>query len=87
MNNRSAAAIKNNFIASGLVQEGMEVVRNIRDQDWFLGNSFGASLADGLPSAEIESRLIRFRKDWPEQLHSPLSPGEGRPESGRVREK
>ena len=35
-NLKEASLIENNFIASGLVQEGMEVVRNIRDRDWFL---------------------------------------------------
>lgn len=31
----SANSIKNSFIASGLAQEGLEIVRNLRDQDWF----------------------------------------------------
>lgn len=57
MNNRSAAAIRNNFIASGLAQEGMEVVRNIRDRDWFLGNPFGTSLPDSLSGSA-------FRVQW-----------------------
>jgi uncharacterized protein (DUF58 family) len=71
-----------------LHQRGCEVLAVVLDPESFpAGGIPGASLADGLPSAEIESRLIRFRKDWTEQLHSPLSPGEGRPESGRVREK
>lgn len=34
--------IQNSFIASGLAQEGIEVVRNIRDTDIFAGNPFGA---------------------------------------------
>lgn len=58
MNSRSAAAIKNNFIASGLAQEGMEVVRNIRDQDWFLGNSFGASIPDGTYRIQWDSQVL-----------------------------
>lgn len=47
MNYRSAVSIQNTFIANGLIQEGLEVVRNIRDRDWFLGNPFGTSLTDG----------------------------------------
>lgn len=43
----SAAKIKNDLIAAGLAQEGLEIVRNIRDRDWHLGSSFGASLANG----------------------------------------
>lgn len=48
----SANSIKNGFIASGLAQEGMEVVRNVRDSDWFASRPFGsfgnaAPVADG----------------------------------------
>ena len=43
-NNKSASFIKNSFIASGLAQEGMEVVRNIRDSDWHAGAGFGTGL-------------------------------------------
>jgi len=57
-NNRSAAAIRNNFVASGLAQEGIEVVRNIRDRDWFLGNSFGASIPDGIYRVQWDSQVL-----------------------------
>lgn len=43
----SAARVKNNLIAANLAQEGLEIVRNIRDKDWHSGGSFGASLANG----------------------------------------
>lgn len=43
----SAAKIKNDLIAAGLAQEGLEIVRSIRDRDWHLGSSFGASLPNG----------------------------------------
>jgi prepilin-type N-terminal cleavage/methylation domain-containing protein len=43
----AAQSVKNNFIASGLVQEGMETVRNIRDNDWLAGSSFGTGIPDG----------------------------------------
>jgi prepilin-type N-terminal cleavage/methylation domain-containing protein len=46
-NLRNSIIIKNNSIASGLVQEGMEIVRNLRDNDWHAGNPFGASIPDG----------------------------------------
>jgi len=46
-NLKDASLIKDNFIASGLVQEGMEVVRNIRDSDWHARNPFGTSIPDG----------------------------------------
>lgn len=48
VNIQSANAIRNNIVASGLLQEGLEVARNIRDRDWHLGNVFGVSLPDGL---------------------------------------
>ncbi|MEK7616153.1 MAG: prepilin-type N-terminal cleavage/methylation domain-containing protein [Patescibacteria group bacterium] len=41
-NTSNANFIKNSFIASSLTQEGMELVRNLRDTDWFAGNEFGS---------------------------------------------
>lgn len=63
MNNRSAAIIRNNFIASGLAQEGIEVARNIRDRDWFLdnplgANPFGTSIPDGIYRAQWDSSAL-----------------------------
>src|SRR3989344_2191388 len=46
-NVNSSSMLRDSLIASNLVQEGIEVVRNIRDRDSFLGNSFGASLPNG----------------------------------------
>ncbi|OHB24271.1 MAG: hypothetical protein A3F96_00155 [Parcubacteria group bacterium RIFCSPLOWO2_12_FULL_40_10] len=54
---KSAARIKNNLIAANLAQEGMEVVRNIRDKDWHLGNSFGVSLPNGTYNISWDSAL------------------------------
>ena len=60
-NLRSATSIRNNFVASGLAQDGIEVVRNIRDRDWFLGNSYGASFPDGIYRIQWNSQsLIAF---------------------------
>lgn len=57
----SAARIKNNLIAASLAQEGLEIVRSIRDRDWHLGNSFGASLANGTYIIDWNSQsLISF---------------------------
>lgn len=36
VNIQNANAIRNNIVASGLLQEGIEVVRNIRDRGWHL---------------------------------------------------
>jgi len=43
----SATSVRNSYVASGLAQEGMEVVRNMRDTGWFAGASFGDSIPDG----------------------------------------
>jgi prepilin-type N-terminal cleavage/methylation domain-containing protein len=51
----SASLIKNNFVASGLVQEGMEVVRNIRDNEWHGGQVFGTSIIDGIYNVQWNS--------------------------------
>lgn len=50
----SAARIQNNLIAANLAQEGLEIIRGIRDRDWHLGNGFGASLPSG--SYLVEAR-------------------------------
>ena len=42
INISSANVVRNNYIASALVQEGMEVVRNLRDGDWHASRPFGA---------------------------------------------
>ena len=34
--------VKNTSIANGLAQEGIEVVHNLRDSDWFVGRTFGS---------------------------------------------
>ena len=42
--------IRNSLVATNLAQEGIEVVRAIRDDNWFAGNEFDAGLsgcADG----------------------------------------
>lgn len=46
-NDQAALSVKNNYIASGLVQEGMEIVRNLRDSDSLNDQLFGTSLNDG----------------------------------------
>lgn len=54
----SAARIKNNLIAANLSQEGLEIVRGIRDQDWHLGNSFGSSLSNGTYAVDWNSQSL-----------------------------
>lgn len=42
-----ASIIQNNLIAANLSQEGVEVVRAIRDSNWYSGLAFDAGLSDG----------------------------------------
>lgn len=39
-----ASSIQNSLVATHLAQEGVEVVRAMRDADWFAGAAFGTSL-------------------------------------------
>lgn len=61
----TANDVKNSFIASGLAQEGMEVVRNLRDGDWFaakpfgtFGDASGVAVPDGLYRVQWNSRSL-----------------------------
>ena len=65
----NATLIKNNFIASGLAQEGAEIVRNLRDTDWFQGNSFGSF---GGPSAANGEYCVQWKS--PELIASCANP-------------
>lgn len=60
MNNnlRDALLVEHNFIASGLVQEGMEATRNIRDNDWYIGNPFGTTIPDGTYRVQWNSQTL-----------------------------
>lgn len=44
----TASVIKNNLIATNLSQEGVEVVRALRDANWYNGLPFDTGLADGV---------------------------------------
>src|SRR4051812_36397281 len=44
---RAASVIRDDTIAAGLAQEGIEVVRTIRDANWFTGAPFNQGLDDG----------------------------------------
>ncbi len=62
-NLNTAKSIRNGYIASGLVQEGIEVVRNMRDRDWFLNvppgaNPFGTTIPDGTRRVQWDSTTL-----------------------------
>lgn len=54
----TAAAVKNNLIAANLAQEGIEVVRGIRDTNWFAGNAFDNGLSGGTYRVEWNSSSV-----------------------------
>lgn len=54
----SAQTVKNNYTASLLAQEGMEIVRNIRDNEWFTAGTFGDSLDEGDSAVQWDSTAL-----------------------------
>lgn len=56
--NSTAAVVKNNLIAANLAQEGVEVIRGIRDTNWFNGVVFDTGLANGTYRVEWNSDAI-----------------------------
>ena len=42
-----ASSIRNNVIGTNLAQEGVEVIRAVRDTNWFSGAEFSAGLVPG----------------------------------------
>ena len=56
--NNTAVVVKNNLIAANLAQEGVEVIRGIRDTNWFNGAAFDTGLADGTYRVEWNSDTL-----------------------------
>lgn len=54
----TASVIQNNLIASNLSQEGVEVIRALRDANWFNGLPFDAGLTDGIYRIEWTSNAL-----------------------------
>ncbi len=58
-NSNDANAIKDSFIASGLAQEGIEIVRNFRDNEWSIpGALWGSIVQNGTWSVQWDSALL-----------------------------
>ncbi|TSC91785.1 MAG: hypothetical protein CEN90_249 [Parcubacteria group bacterium Licking1014_17] len=70
MNRNIALRTRHSFIASGLAQEGIEVVRNLRDSDWIAGRDFG--------SFGSSQRVIdgNYTVAWSSQELTPLAASE-----------
>ena len=56
--NNTAVVVKNNLIAANLAQEGVEVIRGIRDTNWFNGVVFDTGLANGTYRIEWNSDVV-----------------------------
>ncbi len=54
----SAFVIRDNMIAAGLVQEQIEVIRAIRDSNWFNGRSFDVGLTAGTYRTEWNTQTL-----------------------------
>jgi len=52
---RISSTVQDNLIASGLTQEGIEVIRAIRDTNWFKDQPFDSGLSDGIYRVEWNS--------------------------------
>lgn len=52
---KSSETIRDNLLAAGLAQEGVEVIHAIRDANWFNSRAFDAGLADGTYQVEWNS--------------------------------
>jgi prepilin-type N-terminal cleavage/methylation domain-containing protein len=55
---KSSTAIRDNLVAAGLAQEGAEVVRAIRDTNWFNGRAFDSGLSNGTYQVEWDSAAL-----------------------------
>ena len=55
----NARTVQHNLVAGNLAQEGLEVVRAIRDNDWLAGNTFGDALSDGLYRVQWNDLSLR----------------------------
>jgi Tfp pilus assembly protein PilV len=65
--NAFSYSIRNSLIASNLAQEGTEVVRAIRDANWFNNQPFDTGLSDGIYRLEWSSDAL-----LPESGNPPL---------------
>lgn len=53
-----APKIRNKAVAAHLAQEGIELVRNIRDNNWMLGAAWNSGLADGSGCVNYDSDVF-----------------------------
>lgn len=65
----TSTTIKNNLIAANLAQEGAEVIRAMRDRNWFLGSAFDSGIDNGTYRVQWDSdSLISLGSNPPIKL-------------------
>ncbi len=55
---RVSATVQDNLVASGLAQEGIEVIRAVRDTNWFNNRAFDFGLSNGDYRVEWNSTVL-----------------------------
>lgn len=69
----TASIIQNNLIAANLSQEGVEVIRALRDANWYNGLSFDNGLTDGIYRIEWSSNaLVALETNPPLKINNGL---------------
>src|SRR3989344_539699 len=63
--NAFSYSIRNNLVASNLAQEGIEVVRAMRDANWFNNQAFDTGLSDGVYRLEWNSDVLLLESGNP----------------------
>ncbi len=56
---RHTGDVRDRIIATGLAQEGVEIVRNIRDNNMVAGRDFADGIADGWRCVDYAQRTLR----------------------------
>ena len=60
MSSRIATSVKNNLVAALLAQEGIEVIRAIRDTNWLNGQLFYTGLNEDAETGTTKDGLVQY---------------------------
>ena len=67
-----SSTIKNNLIAANLAQEGVEVVRALRDENWLSGGCFGGACGSTSP---VGVWIVQWDSSWAVSGNNPQPVG------------
>jgi len=70
MSSRIATSVKNNLVAALLAQEGIEVIRAIRDTNWLNGQLFYTGLNEDAETTSVEytATIVALARHQPSLL-------------------